>query len=553
MAWILFFLALCALVVLYFIKTHEVKSSREAKEKTEVEFARQLDELRTRNQGLIAENLSLHAFKDVRDATAEATRLREEAKAAVEAAQTEAQAMRAAALSESLSIQQKAQVEVDELRREARAGNSEAKRKAEAIMAEANTRAARLVTDAEGRAQEIAGDAYRALNEAEQLQRTATAIRNVIEGYGDRYLKPTYSLLDQLAEDYGFDEAGQELKRARANSQIMVTGERAATCDYVERNRRETAIRFVLDAFNGKVDTILGRVKSDNAGTLEQQIRDAFSLVNHNGGAFRDARIAPEYLNSRLDELKWAASVIALRERDKEEQRRIRDQIREEERARREIDRALRDAAKEEDALQKAMAKLQARASQANEDQRAVYEAQLSELRAKLSEAEARNQRALSMAQQTKAGHVYVISNVGSFGEQVFKVGMTRRLEPFDRIRELGDASVPFPFDVHAMIWADDAPALENTLHKHFLTAQVNKVNPRKEFFRVPIVELHKVVGEMGLQTTWTLSATASQYRETLAIEKALAENSPEARMWLRNQMEVTPEELVPEVEDTTP
>lgn len=553
MGWILFFLALCALVVLYFIKAREAKNSRDTKEKTEAEFARQLDELRTRNQGLIAENLSLHVFKDVRDAAAEATRLREEAKAMVESAQTEAQAIRSAALSESLAIQQKAHMEVDELRREARAGNSEAKRKAEAIMAEANTRAARLVTDAEVRAHEIAGDAYRALNEAEQLQRTATAIRNVIEGYGDRYLKPTYSLLDQLAENYGFDEAGQELKRARANSQIMVTGERAATCDYVERNRRETAIRFVLDAFNGKVDTILGRIKSDNAGTLEQQIRDAFSLVNHNGGAFRDARIAPEYLNSRLDELKWAASVIALRERDKEEQRRIREQIKEEERARREIDRALRDAAKEEESLQKAMTKVQARAAQANEEQRAVYEAQLFELREKLSEAEARNQRALSMAQQTKAGHVYVISNVGSFGEQVFKVGMTRRLEPFDRIRELGDASVPFPFDVHAMIWADDAPALENTLHKHFLTAQVNKVNPRKEFFRVPIIELHKVVGEMGLQTTWTLTAAASQYRETLAIEKALVENSPEARMWLRNQMEVTPEELAPEAEDTTP
>lgn len=86
-----------------------------------------------------------------------------------------------------------------------------------------------------------------------------------------------------------------------------------------------------------------------------------------------------------------------------------------------------------------------------------MFEAKLTEIQAKLAEAETRNQRALSMAQQTKAGHVYIISNVGSFGEDMFKVGMTRRLEPLDRVRELGDASVPFSFDVHAMIWSKDA------------------------------------------------------------------------------------------------
>lgn len=84
------------------------------------------------------------------------------------------------------------------------------------------------------------------------------------------------------------------------------------------------------------------------------------------------------------------------------------------------------------------------------------------------------------MAQQTRTGHVYVISNIGSFGEHVFKIGMTRRLEPKDRVRELGDASVPFEFDIHAMIFSDDAPTLKRALHRHFLKQQVNKVNPRK-------------------------------------------------------------------------
>jgi hypothetical protein len=364
-------------------------------------------------------------------------------------------------------------------------------------------------------------------------------MRNVIEGYGDRYLKPTYGLLDQLAEDYGFDTAGKELKQARANSKSMVDAGRAATCNYVEQTRRETAIRFVLDAFNGKVDTILGNLKTDNVGTLEQRIRDAYSTVNYNGSAFRDARITPEYLFSRLEELKWGATTIALQERDREEQRRIRDQVREDERARREIERALSDAAQEEDTLQKAMAKVQEQAAKANEEQRAIFEVKLAELQNKLAEAEIRNKRAQSMAQQTKAGHVYVISNFGSFGENMFKVGMTRRLEPNDRVHELGDASVPFPFDIHAMIWTDDAPALEHALHRRFVTAQVNKVNPRKEFFRISITELRKVVDELGLQTVWTLTAAASQYRETLMIEKELEKQSVTAQMWLRSQMAI--------------
>lgn len=366
--------------------------------------------------------------------------------------------------------------------------------------------------------------------------------RHVIDGYGDRYLVPTFSLLDELGEAYGFDDAGRALSAARELTRSLIASGRAADCSYAEANRRATALRFVLDAFNGKVDTVLAKVKAENAGTLGQQIRDAFALVNLNGKAFRDARITPEYLNARLAELKAAASVQALREREREEQRRIREQIREEEKARREIERALKEAAKEEEALQRALDKVRLQVAKASDEQRAAFEAKLAELQGKLSEAESRNRRALSMAQQTKAGHVYVISNVGSFGENVLKVGMTRRLEPQDRIRELGDASVPFEFDVHAMLWTEDAPALERELHRRFVRSQVNKVNPRKEFFRVSVAELKTCVDGLGLETTWTVTAAAAQYRETLAIERALKEGAAIAQHWIRDQMAFEPE-----------
>jgi len=189
------------------------------------------------------------------------------------------------------------------------------------------------------------------------------------------------------------------------------------------------------------------------------------------------------------------------------------------------------------------MEKAQAAMEKATEEQRSQYEAQLAELQQKLVEAEEKNQRALSMAQQTKRGNVYVISNIGSFGENIYKVGMTRRLDPMDRVRELGDASVPFPFDVHAIIESDDAPALETTLHKALALMQVNKVNPRKEFFRVNLSDLHSLVDKMGLKANWTMEAAAAEYRETLAIEESMKNDPDVRRRWEQYNSSISPDD----------
>lgn len=555
MGWILFLLAVIALILVHQGRINDAKKATKAAVEARNVAAEAERQLQQRIDELTQELHSLRPFESVRDAMAATAVLREEGRRVLAAAMQDATAIRSAAEAEANQVRSEALAAANQVRSEAiatanalkldaKSSHADTQAKIAALITNANKRAETIVADAEARAVEVAGDAYRAIKEADQLTRVAKAMENVIDGYGDRYLVPTYSLLDQLGEAYGFDQAGRELTAARELSRNLVSSGRAAECDYVEANRRETALRFVLDAFNGKVDTILARAKSDNAGTLEQQVRDAFALVNHNGAAFKNARITPDYLASRLKELKWAVSIQALKERDKEEQRRIREQIREEEKAQREIERALKESAKEEDFLQKALQKVQAQVAKANDEQRAAFEAKLFELQNKLAEAEAKNQRALSMAQQTKAGHVYVISNVGSFGEDVLKVGMTRRLEPADRIRELGDASVPFGFDIHAMIWTDDAPALERELHKRFVRSQINKVNPRKEFFRVPLSAVRDCVDAMGLEATWTISAEAVQYRETLAIERALLANTAEAQDWLRTQLQFTPDAI---------
>lgn len=443
------------------------------------------------------------------------------------------------AKAEAEKIISKAETDAAIIRRDAASAQASARTKlattkeeCEIRLVNADTQASQIISTAEAKAKEIAGSAYEAMEKADEYSKIVTAMKNIISGYGDEWLKPTYSLLDELADEFGYTEAGQKLKAAREHSAMMVKNQLAAECNYAENYRKDTAIAFVTDAFNGKVDSILSKVRHDNYGKLEQKILDAFELVNYNGKAFRQARITRGYLNSRLEELKWAVVANELKRQQQEEQRELRERIREEEKARREYERAQKEAAKEEAMLKKAMEQAQKMLASANAEQKAQYEQKLQELQIKLTEAEERGRRAMSMAQQTRHGTVYIISNIGSFGENIYKVGMTRRIDPMDRVKELGDASVPFPFDVHAFIESDDAPALENELHKQLAPLQLNKVNTRKEFFSVDINTLKKLVEAKGLKVNWTMAADAAEYRESLTINRRIKSDPEEAKRW---------------------
>lgn len=370
--------------------------------------------------------------------------------------------------------------------------------------------------------------------EKRESEELLTAIRNSIEGYGTQYIKPSYTLLDELAEGFGHTEAGAQLKVARKKSILMAKDGSAVECEYPSDGVAVKIKSLVLDAFDFRVDSILAKVKKDNYGVLEQKIKDAFSIINNNAKAYHNTFITRKYLNARLGELKWGMIIYELKNQMQEEQRKLREKMKDEERARREYEKALRDAEKEEKLLRDAMEKAKVQILAASEAQKKEYEAKLAELEVKLKEAEEKGQRALSMAQQTKKGNVYIISNVGSFGENVYKIGMTRRLDPYERVRELGDASVPFPFDVHAIISSDDAPALETSLHKEFAMMQMNKVNPRKEFFRIGLKEIRDAVEQKGLDVAWSMMAEAIEYRESQKIEEQLSVDKTEQEKWKR-------------------
>jgi hypothetical protein len=447
-------------------------------------------------------------------------------------AENEVRKTLAEAIAEAGALRREAQLLIDqtreattEERRAAQQRGKEIREQAEMLLIQATRDSSRIVEAAERRAEQVGGDAYLALRDKQVLEEAVRALWNVVEGYGDKYVVPTRSLLDDLAASFSHTQAGEELRAAREQSRRLVELKLAATCKYAEADRRDRANRFVVDAFNGRVDAILSRTRHNNYGTLEQEVRDAFSVVNLNGLVFHDARILPAYLDARLAELKWAVVTQELRLKEREEQREIQERIREEEKARREYERAIQEAAREEAAIKQAMEKARTEAERAGAQERAKFEAELAQLSQRLVEAEAKGQRALSMAQQTRTGNVYIISNVGSFGEDVLKIGMTRRLIPEDRVKELGDASVPFAFDVHAMIKSDDAPSLERMLHQAFDDTRINKVNYRKEFFRIPLERLRTFVTEKNLEVTFTMAAEAREYRETLALEKMTPED----------------------------
>lgn len=287
--------------------------------------------------------------------------------------------------------------------------------------------------------------------------------------------------------------------------------------------------KLMLRAFNGECDSFIADVDWNNILKMEERIHKSFEAINKIYEK-QGISISRAYHSLKIKELRLTYEYKRKRYEEKEEQRSIREQMREEEKARRDIEAALIKAQKEEETYQKALEKARKEVNAAQGEEQAKLQSRIAELEARIAEAESNKERAMSMAQQTRRGHVYVISNIGSFGENVYKIGMTRRLDPMDRVRELGDASVPFPFDVHAIIFCEDAPSLEARLHRAFEQKRVNLINPRKEFFNVSLDEIETVVHESNATIEFTKLAEAKDYRESLAMRANDQSNSDHLR-----------------------
>jgi hypothetical protein len=279
-------------------------------------------------------------------------------------------------------------------------------------------------------------------------------------------------------------------------------------------------IKLALRAFNADADAAIARVTWKNLDSMSQRIRKSEETVEKTLDKW-GIIIVDAYRDLKLKELQLTFERVEVEQRVREEQRALREQQREEEKARREAETAEREAEREERRVGAALEKAKRDMSEAHTADMTKHLMRIKELEIQLTTAAEQRIRAVSMAQLTKRGNVYIISNIGSFGIEVLKIGMTRRQDPMDRVWELSDASVPFDFDVHGMIATDDAPGLEAMLHRKFEHRRVNMVNMRKEFFRVTIQEVQELVSTMGHDVKLSLAAEAREHYETVALRTA--------------------------------
>lgn len=404
----------------------------------------------------------------------------------------------------------------------------------------ARTRAEKRITEAEATAETLKKK-YAPItsieNEISTLRDKATQLEKQIEETRSSYSekRATLKKLEQQVAIYDeklsfaelgvyephfefsdADEYKQEIKRIRDRQKTMVSAKTSTTCptDWQvdgSRAKGQTMInrqtRLTMRAFNNECEAAIANTRWNNVNAMEKRILNAATQIDKANESM-NLCISDDYVSIKLDELHATHEYRESLKIEKEERAELARAEREEKKLLAEAEAAER----EEKRYQKLLDKARSEAG--------VDESRIADLEAALAEAHATSERARAMAEMTKSGYVYIISNVGSFGEDVVKIGLTRRLEPDDRVKELGDASVPFGFDTHAMIYSDEAPALESALHKEFADRRVNASNMRKEFFRVGLEEVEDAVKRLAPTASFFSDREAQEWHETLSRRK---------------------------------
>lgn len=372
-------------------------------------------------------------------------------------------------------------------------------------------------------------------NRLNALKNSYSDVENKIQNLRQEYIEldeeilyQSYSLFKPMYDFASSEEYKEQIEKIRSQQKEMIRNKTAATCSTKwtvngseAKGRKVTNdnIKMLLRCFNTDCENAIDRVKYNNIESMKARINKSYESLNKLGES-NNITISPIYLRLKLDELSLAIEYAIKKQDEKEEQKRIRQEMREQAKLEKELEEARKNIDKEKKHYSNALDKLnsQLEGSLSEEQKNSLLEKkeeienQLSSLQKALDDVDYRE------ANQ-KAGYVYIISNIGAFGENVYKIGMTRRLEPMERVDELGDASVPFNFDVHAMIFSEDAPKLEAALHRAFENRKLNMVNTRREFFRVTLDEIEAVVKANYDKTVEFIKIPpAEQYRQSLAM-----------------------------------
>jgi Domain of unknown function (DUF4041)/T5orf172 domain len=355
------------------------------------------------------------------------------------------------------------------------------------------------------------GQYKQALVKYQELQHEISLVEENLDDISFGLYKPHFTF--QTSEEYK-----NALLALREKMKQLIKDGGAACCPNnwtVNNSLKEGAkmirqtTKVMLRAFNGECDAAAANVSYNNVKKMEERLVKSWEAINKLGETMH-LSITEPYLQLRLNETRLINEYETKKYEEKQEEHAHREKLRDAEKAQREIEQAQQEAEAQEATYQKLLEKARKEAGEATGAKLQELTTKVSEFSAKLDEARQKKEKAIARAQLTKSGFVYVISNIGAFGEGVIKIGMTRRMEPMERVMELSGAAVPFPFDVHVMLYSDDAPALECALHQLLDGRRLNLVNTRKEFFRgVNLADIKGFVQERGLSAQFIEVAEA--------------------------------------------
>lgn len=346
-----------------------------------------------------------------------------------------------------------------------------------------------------------------------------------------------YSRLDEFSSVGHFVEPqylyetserfAEEIKRVREKQRDLIKDKNAVTCpelpsitgdDKLDKKIIDGQANLMLSVFNIECDFLIGKVRPSNYTRTLEQI-DVIATKLEKYAATLHCGFNTEYVKLKYEECTLQYQYSLKKQNEQEEQRLIREQMKEEAKAQKEYERAIAEAEREEELYRKMLERAKEALGNADAGEKIILAQRIEDLEKQLEEAQQKEERARSLAEQTRKGYVYIISNIGSFGKGTYKIGLTRRLDPLDRVNELGDASVPFRFDVHSIIASDDAPALETALHRKFKDNRLNAVNYRKEFFRVELDQIKQAVMEItNNEADFKMTAIAEEYYESMRL-----------------------------------
>ena len=311
-----------------------------------------------------------------------------------------------------------------------------------------------------------------------------------------------------------------QLEALRADIKSAVREGRAtqATSNFTFNNSSAKGAKFVRDmsklmlrSYNAEAENCIKAVRAGNLGTAQARLTRATDQIARLGTMI-DLRITSYFHQLRLRELELANRHFLAVQAEKEADRAHREELREQRKAEKELAAEKARLSKERTHYENAIAALEANGDAEGAER----------MRERLADVDHAIENVDYRSANIRAGYVYGISNIGSFGSDVVKIGLTRRLEPMDRVNELGDASVPFRFDVHALFFADDAVSIEAMLHQHFTDRRINQINLRREYFRATPTEVRDVLKEHSVELLdFKLDPAAEEYRATQALQSS--------------------------------